>query len=100
MARSREEDEAQLTALAQQRDAVVTLIGPPGVGKSWQAGTRASLEEVIADGWPGERIHAEAAAHRAYMAISTLRRMGLRDRLRSVGDGYELVGGVSLVDAR
>jgi hypothetical protein len=33
--------------------------------------------ELVAAGWPGERILAEAAAHRVHVAVSTLRRMGL-----------------------
>ena len=49
-----------------------------------------SLEEIIAEGWPDERIIAAAAAHRAYMAITTLRGLGLRDHLISRSDGYRL----------
>ncbi len=47
-----------------------------------------TLEEVIAAGWPGERIQAEAAAARAYTAIKTLRELGLGDLLQRRDDGY------------
>src|SRR5207245_1149705 len=40
-----------------------------------------TLEEIIAAGWPGERIQPEAAAARAYTAIKTLRARALRDVL-------------------
>ncbi len=49
-----------------------------------------SLDEVIAAGWPGERIQPEAAAARAYTAIKTLRELGLGDILVRRDDGYLL----------
>jgi tetratricopeptide (TPR) repeat protein len=49
-----------------------------------------TLDEVIAAGWPGERIQAEAAAARAYTAIKTLRELGLGDLLLRRDDGYLL----------
>jgi predicted ATPase len=54
----------------------------PGVG--------VTLDEIIAAGWPGERIQAEAAAARAYTAIKTLRELGLGDLLQRRDDGYLL----------
>lgn len=60
------------------------------------AGAPARLADVIAGGWPGEKLLPDAAAHRAYVAVSSLRRLGLRDRLRSRGDGYEFVGPIEL----
>lgn len=65
-----------LFALVEQRRA------HPGVGLSLDAIQRAA--------WPGERIRADAAANRIYVAVSKLRRRGLRDFLRSQDDGYAL----------
>jgi predicted ATPase/Tfp pilus assembly protein PilF len=48
------------------------------------------LDEIVAAGWPGERITAEAAASRGYTAIKTLREMGLEDVLLRRDDGYLL----------
>jgi len=39
-----------------------------------EAGHGVTLDDIIAAGWPGERIQPEAAAARAYTAIKTLRR--------------------------
>jgi predicted ATPase len=41
-------------------------------------------------GWPGERIMAEAGAHRVRVAISTLRKLGLKDALETTPEGYRL----------
>ena len=49
-----------------------------------------TLDEIIAAGWPGERIQPEAAAARAYTAIKTLRELGLGDLLVRRDDGYLL----------
>ncbi|MFS8067554.1 MAG: tetratricopeptide repeat protein, partial [Byssovorax sp.] len=65
-----------LFALVEQRRA------RPGVGLSLEAIQRAA--------WPGERIRVGAAANRIYVAVSKLRRRGLRDFLRSQDDGYAL----------
>jgi predicted ATPase len=53
-------------------------------------GTALPLPRLVEAGWPGERIHAEAAADRAYFAVATLRRMGLRGFLVTLDDGYAL----------
>jgi len=51
-------------------------------------------------GWPGERILATAGAHRVRVAISTMRKLGLRDALETTPDGYKLAAtrAVSRVD--
>jgi tetratricopeptide (TPR) repeat protein len=45
-------------------------------------------EQIFAHGWPNERASADAAAQRVYTAIWTLRRLGLRDVIVRVADGY------------
>lgn len=59
---------------------------------SERAGAASTLawDELLGAGWPGERMRADAGAHRVRVAISTLRKMGLRDVLRTEEDGYRL----------
>lgn len=59
-----------------------------------EPGERVSLEEIISAGWPSERIAAEAALNRAYVAIATLRKKGLRGVLDKVAGGYALSPGL------
>jgi len=47
-------------------------------------------DDLLAAAWPGERVLPEAAAHRVRVAISTLRKLGLRDLLRTSEEGYLL----------
>jgi predicted ATPase len=54
----------------------------PGAPLAWQA--------LLAAGWPGERVLPEAGAHRVRVALSTLRKLGLRDVIKTAGDGYLL----------
>ncbi|MFO0587501.1 MAG: hypothetical protein U0441_08175 [Polyangiaceae bacterium] len=64
-------------------------IARPGAALGWDA--------LLAAAWPGERVLPEAAAHRVRVAISTLRKMGLRDLLRTSEDGYLLAGDIVTV---
>ncbi len=50
-------------------------------------------------GWPGERILAEAGAHRVRVAISTLRKLGLREALETTPEGYRLSSSLVVVRA-
>jgi len=54
----------------------------PGAASSWL--------EVQEAGWPGERMIASAGAHRVRVAVSTMRKLGLRDLVKTVEDGYLL----------
>lgn len=65
-----------LLALADAR------FGAPGTPLDW--------EQLLAAGWPGERVHAEAARNRVKVAIATLRSMGLREAILHDGRGYLL----------
>ena len=71
-----------LAALAAQR------VAHPGQGLA--------LQELVAIGWPGERLLAKSARNRVYVAISTLRKMGLELLERSDEGGYLLAPGVSV----
>lgn len=46
--------------------------------------------ELLAIGWPGEKVLPEAGQARVYVALSTLRKLGLGDRLESGDRGYRL----------
>jgi predicted ATPase/Tfp pilus assembly protein PilF len=63
-------------ALAEQRMAM------PGVALS--------QDELLAYAWPGERMTAEAATNRMKVALSTLRKLGLRSLIQRTDDGYLL----------
>jgi DNA-binding winged helix-turn-helix (wHTH) protein len=57
-----------------------------------QAREPLSVLEIFAAGWPDESASHESARARVYMAISTLRRLGLRSHLvRHPESGYQLV---------
>jgi predicted ATPase len=58
--------------------------------RSAQPGQGLSLQALIEVGWPGERIVAAAAANRAYVAVATLRKLGLGELLVTGDDGYHL----------
>ena len=53
-------------------------------------GSALSVDDLLEAGWPGERVVPHAGAARVYVAISTLRKMGLREFLVSRDDGYLL----------
>ncbi|MEZ4298889.1 MAG: hypothetical protein R3B70_28325, partial [Polyangiaceae bacterium] len=65
-----------LDRLAEER------LSHPSAALDWQA--------LVAAAWPGERVLPEAAAHRVRVAISTLRKLGLRDLLHTTEEGYLL----------
>lgn len=49
-----------------------------------------SGEQLLAAGWPGEKVQPEAGQSRVYVALSTLRKLGLLDWIESHPDGYRL----------
>ncbi|MEZ0310586.1 MAG: hypothetical protein ACAI38_02370 [Myxococcota bacterium] len=52
------------------------------------AGSATTLNELFAAGWPGQRTTPESGAARVYVALATLRRLGLRPLLQTRDDGY------------
>jgi tetratricopeptide (TPR) repeat protein len=77
---------ADLSRRRPLRLALLVLVGrrlaAPGTGLSWQ--------ELLAAGWPGERVQAEAGFSRVRNALSQLRKLGLKDALLTRDDGYLL----------
>ncbi|HEY2407165.1 MAG TPA: tetratricopeptide repeat protein [Polyangiaceae bacterium] len=53
-------------------------------------GAPLAVEELIEQGWPGERMQPLAAQNRMKVALSTLRSLGLRELLMRNDDGYLL----------
>lgn len=51
-------------------------------------GTALSMDEMIAAGWPDERIAFESAQARVYTSVQRLRALGLEELLLTRGDGY------------
>jgi hypothetical protein len=49
-----------------------------------------SAEELFQAGWPGERIRPASASGRVYVALTTLRNLGLRQLLLRSDQGYYL----------
>ena len=62
-------------------------------------GARRALDtaQLFELGWPGERSQAKNADARVYVAISELKKLGLREHLGRAGDGYALLG-LAVVD--
>ncbi|MFO0550373.1 MAG: tetratricopeptide repeat protein [Polyangiaceae bacterium] len=60
-------------------------------------GEAVRINELVAFGWPGERVLPEAGTERVYTAIATLRKLGLRKLLLSRDDGYLLDPAIPVV---
>jgi len=56
-----------------------------------------SWEDLFRVGWPGERVQARAGASRVYVAVSTLRKMGLGDAIQRSPRGYSLTGEINVI---
>lgn len=50
-----------------------------------------TMQELLEAGWPGERPIPEAGANRVYVALTQLRRMGMRDLIERCESGYRFV---------
>jgi predicted ATPase len=55
-----------------------------------EPGIAADVGALVLAGWPDERLRADSATHRLHVALSTLRRLGLREVIESTDDGYRL----------
>jgi len=55
-----------------------------------------TAEQLLARGWPGERVLIEPGLNRVRVAIATLRRLGLRTVLKNEGEGYLLDSAVPI----
>jgi predicted ATPase len=64
------------------------ILGLLSSARRERPGAPLAVEGLLEGGWPGEIVLPEAGASRVYVAVSTLRRMGLRDVLQRVDAGY------------
>ena len=55
-----------------------------------------TVDQVLAAGWPDERILPDAGRARVYMAISTLRKLGLAPLMERMDEGYSFSPGLAL----
>ncbi len=62
-----------------------------------QPGHPLTVDDLLAAGWPGERVIRDAGASRVYVALGTLRKLGLRDVILSRDGGYLLDPAVKIV---
>jgi predicted ATPase len=60
-------------------------------------GSPLTVDDLLAAGWPGERVIRDAGASRVYVALGTLRKLGLRDVILSRDGGYLLDPQVKIV---
>ncbi len=59
-------------------------------------GRAVAVTDLLRVAWPGERFQPKAGANRVYVALTTLRRMGLRELITRVDGGYVIDSGVAL----
>ena len=62
-------------------------------------GTSLQISQLTAAGWPGERMMERAARNRVYVAISTLKKLGLGPFIERDDGGYRLRSGISICHA-
>ncbi|MBX3231960.1 MAG: AAA family ATPase [Labilithrix sp.] len=84
----------------------VSLAASPKLAAVLAALVRARLDgrdtldtsAIVAEGWPGELILPRAARNRVYVAVSSLRRMGLQSAVHHTRTGYRLDDDVVLAE--
>ncbi len=60
------------------------------VGRRLAGVSQTDIEDILSAGWPDEIIESDAAKNRIHVALSALRRLGLRSVLVKSGSGYAL----------
>ncbi len=59
-----------------------------------------TLDEVVTAAWPGERMDPTSASRRVYVAIHTLRKLGLGDVLVTTDEGWAIHSDVPIVQVQ
>jgi tetratricopeptide (TPR) repeat protein len=72
------------------RDTLRRVLGALMRARFEDGGVALDAEALFAAGWPGERAKPTAATSRVYVALSTLRKLGLGDALIKDDEGYRL----------
>lgn len=65
-----------------------------------EPGVAADVPSLVAVAWPDEDVRPASAVHRLHVALSTLRRLGLRDAIESTDGGYLLTPSRTLALSR
>ncbi len=63
-----------------------------------RSGGTTTVDELIAAGWPGERVRPKSGANRVYVAINALRSFGLDAVIQRSDEGYFLDPDVQIVE--
>ena len=79
-----------------RRENLARLLGALVAAHRDRPGTALTVAELFEAGWPGERILPQSAAGRVYVALNTLRNLGLRDLLQRADGGYLIERGATL----
>jgi predicted ATPase len=80
------------------RRAPSSLLSALAVARKQRPGASLTVEELFEAGWPGEKALPAAAASRVYVAISTLRKIGLKELIIRDDAGYRLDPSVPLLE--
>lgn len=80
-----------------RRRALQRIVDELARHRSQAPGEALNIAHLVAAGWPGERVLAEAGRERVYTAIATLRRLGLKGLLLQQDDGYLFDASIDLV---
>lgn len=59
-------------------------------GHERDASATLSIDELVDAGWPGEKLVGESGVNRLYVAVGTLRKLGLRELIERREGGYRL----------
>ncbi len=73
-----------------QRDTLRRVVGCLARAHRETPGTVVGVDDLLAAGWPGERVATEAGSNRVRVALATLRKLGLREVLRGRRGGWYL----------
>ncbi|MFO0559477.1 MAG: FHA domain-containing protein [Polyangiales bacterium] len=73
------------------RIALARILRALVVSHELDASRTLSVEELVDAGWPGEKLLFDSGSNRVYVAIATLRKLGLRDSIERREGGYRIV---------
>jgi hypothetical protein len=80
-----------------RRPALKRIVHELAQKRARSPGEALRITELVAAGWPGERVLAEAGTDRVYAAVATLRKLGLKGILLQQDDGYLFDPSIDLV---
>jgi tetratricopeptide (TPR) repeat protein len=74
----------------QSRGPLRRLVWALALRRIVEPGVPADVPSLVAAAWPEENVRPASAVHRLHVALSTLRRLGLRDAIESIDGGYRI----------